>query len=187
MKTLSLFGIIFSLICLGCSIYMMNAECNCPPSESSSLYFNDTEPTGTFGAGLISLFVSIFFLTFSIITSVIFFGRKTEQNATPATNWQTPNMVPPPPPQPNYNWQATGYPPPAPNQQWAPPQPNQQWTPPQPPQQQAPPIQNPQQNTPPMTNQQWTPPPPQPNWPQPPVGEDINRWAPKHDNPPPAN
>ncbi|MCA6365279.1 MAG: hypothetical protein IM638_19760 [Bacteroidetes bacterium] len=175
MKTLSLFGILFSLICLGCSIFMMNAECNCPPSESASLYFNDTEPSGTFGAGLISLLVSLFFLTFSIISSVIFFGQKNERSATPVANWQPSAMQQPPQPQPNYNWQTGGYPPPAPNQQWIPPQP---------PQQQAPPP-APQWTPPPASNQQWTP--PQPGWQQPPAGDDINRWAPRQDNTPPAN
>lgn len=182
MKTLSIFGIIFSLICLGCSVYMMNAQCNCPPAENASLYFNDTEPVGAFGSGLINLFVSIFFLTFSIITAVIFFGSKTERTSTTAANWQPATITQPqaPQPQPNYNWQPANYPPPPQNQQWAPPPPqtppvNPQWTPPPPP---------PNQQIP------QTPPPP-PGWQQPPANDDLNRWAPKRDNPPhntpPAN
>jgi hypothetical protein len=182
MKTLSIFGILFSLICLGCSIFMMNAECNCPPSENASLFYNNTEPVGAFGSGLINLFVSIFFLTFSIITAVIFFGSK---KGTATTNWQAANMPQQQPQQPqaNYNWQPANFPPPSQNQQWTPPPPpqtppaNPQWTPQTPP--------------PPPQNQQWNQPPPPPGWQQPPTNDDLNRWAPKRDNPPnntpPAN
>ena len=195
MKALSVFGIVFGLITLGTGIYTMNIDCNCVESADSLFQLNNETNDRITGSGWAMVFSGIFFLVFSIITSIVFFNSKapsatvsTAAQPQTAANWPPQNQQQrqqyqqPPgygnwPPQ---NYQQPGYPPQ--NYPWQPPA---QTPPPQQQQQWAPP---PAQTPPPVPPVQNTPPPA--SWQQPPA-DDVNRWAPKRDdnptNTPPAN
>jgi hypothetical protein len=198
MRALSIIGIVMSLIGVITSIYIMS-ESNCYCSDS---YYYDDTPAAAAGGGMISLFVFIFMLVFSVIATVYSFAKyKESQNKTvgqPIAPFQTQGNPFAAPQQPFNSFPPYGqqqqFPPYGQPQNPYPAQPNQfntnnpfQQAPPPPaanPFQQNNPNQNPFNPVPPPPNvnpfQQTNNPPPPP----PPVDpnakpENGNPWAPK--------
>lgn len=163
MRALSIIGIVMSLGGIIASLVIMTeAKCYCY-CDDSYLYNSGSVPDEAVGGGLISMLLFVFFLIFSIISTVVSFAKKpADASAQPVTPFpQQPvytNIPPYTPPYPSYN-PPPNYPP---QNNPYPPNPYPQNNP------FNPPGQNP---TDPYRNP--NPPPPDPN------NEPTNPWAPK--------
>ena len=155
MRALSIIGIILSLGGIPTSIVIMTeTHCYCYCNDD---YFSSgsTVPDEALGGGFTMLLISVFFLVFSIISTVVSFGKKTPPVVVGGPNYTAPFTTYPPYPQPNPQFNNPGQNPytqnysnpynqqPPQNQYQNPPQQNTY----QPPSNYSP-FQNPQQNNP---------------------------------------
>src|ERR1044071_7161152 len=104
MRALSIIGIVMSLGGVLSAIYVMTeTHCYCYNDD----YFSDysSTPEAATSGGVVMLLVSVFFLIFSIISTVISFGKKdTPVVAGPTPNYNQPyTSYPPYQQQPSYN------------------------------------------------------------------------------------